>query len=553
MEKHLTARPEASAISIESLILHVKRGQVRIPGFQRPLRWEAPQVVALFDSIYKGYPIGSLLLQKRQAEASEVTLGPLQIMAPAVHDALWVVDGQQRLTSLAAGLARPIPVPTTPDDPFVVYFDAKECSFLSPNRNGLLPSTWVPVAQLLDASSLIEWVFGWQHSQDSKLRAAVFEAGTRIRQYQVPIYVIETEDENVLRDIFERTNTFGKVMDWVDVHKALFGKQGPYPSTLLELSDELATKGMGQMTEQQLLTLLLAFEGLDPTRNLAEHRRRGGEQELQKLQTSVFDALPVIGRALDFLNFDAEIPHLRLLARMIPLPILVRYFRLFPQPSSRSRQLLTRWTWRLLMGCAMLDERSILRKSISILVGGNDELQAQSLLGLVPNDLPHSLYYQLPNRFDARSADSRLALWGLYSQQPMLKNRQYVLIDDVEEAVQEQSRKGWPTIINNKRMVFDDMPSAFGPANRILLPDAVGLATWLLNADWQENADFLMSHIINSNALDALHNHDREGFLYLRGQAIEQVVRLQSNRLAAWGQSDRISIDQIAAKTQLVE
>lgn len=549
-QKQLAIRPEAGTATVESLVASVKRGQVRIPGFQRPLRWESPQVIALFDSLYKGYPIGSLLLQKKKAEADTFSIGPLRIQAPALYDALWVVDGQQRLTSLAAGLARPVPIPTTPDDAFVVYFDALNRVFLAPPRTGVLPSTWVPVAQLLDASSLSEWIFNWQHGQDTALRAVVFEAGTRLRQYQVPLYTIETEDEDILRDIFNRTNTAGRAMEWVDVHRALFGKQGSYPSTLTDLSKELATKGMGSLTEQQLLTLLLAFEGLDPTRNLAEHARRSGDQELNKLQTSVPDALPVLSQVLDFLRNDAEITHLRLLARVLPLAVLTRYFRLFPHPSSRSRQLLVRWTWRVQMGAALFDERTVLRRGVTGLLAGHDEVQAQKLLHLLPTNLPEQLQYQLPARFDARATDSRLALWAMYLQQPLqLDERQPVGMSEVEETVQKNIRKGWPTVINTKYLTSEDFPLGFGPANRVLLPDTKKLLSLLLAADWQQDAAFLSSHSITPAALTALQNKDKEEFLRLRGQEIERLVRQQSNRLAAWGQPDRVSIDQLVLQT----
>lgn len=551
MDKQLIIRPEAGTATVESLVKSVQRGQIRIPSFQRPLRWEAPQVVALFDSIYKGYPIGSLLLQKKAAEPAEVMLGPLRIAAPMVYDALWVIDGQQRLTSLAAGLARPTPVPTTPDDPFIVYFDAKTRAFQSPQRNGIVPSTWVPVAQLLNASGLMEWIFAWQHSQDSELRTAVFEAGTRLRQFQVPLYTVETEEESVLRDIFYRTNTFGKVMAWEDVHKALFSKPGEYPSTLAELSEELATKHMGMLTEQQLLTSLLAFEGLDPTRNLTEHARRGGERELDKLQTSVRDALPVLSRVLDFLRNDAEIPHLRLLPRILPVVILTRYFRLFPQPSSRSLQLLVRWTWRVLTGLALFDERTLLRYGVTGLHLGNDELQAQMLLRLIPSELPEQLQYQLPGRFDARATDGRLALCAMYQQQPLQENKQVVGLDELDMIFRQGNNQGLRYIIStsSKQLSVKNMPLAFGPANRVLLPTGASLMSRLLAADWQQNAAFLMSHVITPEALEALQNKDKETFLRLRGQEIERLVRQQSNRLAAWGQADRISIDQLVSLT----
>ena len=549
MDKQLIIRPEAGTATVESLVGSVQRGQVRIPSFQRPLRWEAPQVVDLFDSIYKGYPIGSLLLQKKDAAAAEVLLGPLRITAPVVHGALWVIDGQQRLTSLAAGLARPTPVPTTPDDPFIVYFDAKNRTFQSPQRNGIVPSTWVPVAQLLNASGLIEWIFTWQHSQEPDLRTAVFEAGTRLRQYQVPLYTVETEEETVLRDIFYRTNTFGKVMAWEDVHKALFSKQGEYPSTLTELSEALGAKHMGKLTEQQLLTSLMAFEGLDPTRNLTEHARRGGEKELNKLQTSVKDSLPTLGRVLDFLRNDAEIPHLRLLPRILPFVVLTRYFRLFPQPSSRSLQLLVRWTWRVLTGLALFDERTLLRYGVISLQPGNNELQALALLRLIPNDLPEQLQYQLPGRFDARATDGRLALCAMYQQHPLQENQHPVDLDELETILRQGNKQGLRSIISTKQLSVEKMPFAFSPANRVLLPADTPLLPRLLAASWYQDSTFLASHVITIRALEALQNGDKETFLQMRGEEIEQLVRQQSNRLAAWGQPDRASISQLVAQT----
>jgi uncharacterized protein with ParB-like and HNH nuclease domain len=55
MSEPLTVRK-----SIEKLL----DGTVRIPGFQRPFVWEPSRAALLMDSLYKGYPIGSLLLEE---------------------------------------------------------------------------------------------------------------------------------------------------------------------------------------------------------------------------------------------------------------------------------------------------------------------------------------------------------------------------------------------------------------------------------------------------------------------------------------------------------
>src|SRR5690349_20263159 len=90
-------RLEADTETVDELVAEVRGGLVRVPSFQRPLRWESENVLHLFDSIYRGYPIGSFLLRKGPADAGQVAYGPLTIDAPETQSALWVVDGQQRL------------------------------------------------------------------------------------------------------------------------------------------------------------------------------------------------------------------------------------------------------------------------------------------------------------------------------------------------------------------------------------------------------------------------------------------------------------------------
>lgn len=67
-------------------------GAIRVPDFQRPLRWGSDDVVKLFDSILKGYPIGSLLFWKRRFEEQEIVVGTARIKAGALDDGWFIVD-----------------------------------------------------------------------------------------------------------------------------------------------------------------------------------------------------------------------------------------------------------------------------------------------------------------------------------------------------------------------------------------------------------------------------------------------------------------------------
>jgi len=544
MSKHinnnisLLNRPTADASTVEDLVAKVRRGLIRIPPFQRNLRWKADQVVQLFDSIYKGYPIGSILLQKKSAEADKIHLGPLVIDAPDTQDAWWVIDGQHRLASLAAGLAHPIPIPTirTVHDPYAVYFDPSSLYFEQPPLVGNVPTKWVPVAQLLNASDLSEWVFKWEHNQDEELRKAVFEVGTRLRQYSIPLYIIETDDETTLRDIYTRTNKAGITMTADEIYKGLFSNAEKKLSTLEGLADELVTLGMGRPTNSQIIPSLLAIKNLDPTRTITEHYNKDAEI----LRTAVQEALPSLRKVFSFLKHEAAIPHLRFLPRAYPLPILTRFFSLFPEPSDRAIQLLTRWLWRTLQGATLFDERTLMRRGVAVLKDGNAEENALKLLDFVRNTLPEELNYRLPERFDARSAESRLALLGLASLNPLeIIDNSFV---DVAELLEEEDSITFRTIISPGRQ---ETKLIHSPANRVLLPGSGAAKREFSELDFEENKRFFSSHAINQVAWLHLKENQIKDFLEARQVLVEKATRNLGTRLAAWGQKDRPSISHL--------
>ncbi|MGQ0778448.1 MAG: DUF262 domain-containing protein [Pseudonocardiales bacterium] len=113
MSSGLETRPGATTIDLEDLVELAWSGRIRVPHFQRDFRWTRTDVIRLFDSIVKRYPVGSLLLWQRPAPAQRVPLGALSIDAPALDQAHWVVDGQQRIVSVGRyhGAAGPAGAP----------------------------------------------------------------------------------------------------------------------------------------------------------------------------------------------------------------------------------------------------------------------------------------------------------------------------------------------------------------------------------------------------------------------------------------------------------
>ncbi len=71
--------------------------QVGLPKLQRGFVWEPVKVINLWDSILRGFPVGALLLSEVEKETLSSTV--------AVQ--YWLLDGQQRATTVAMGFYNP--------------------------------------------------------------------------------------------------------------------------------------------------------------------------------------------------------------------------------------------------------------------------------------------------------------------------------------------------------------------------------------------------------------------------------------------------------------
>jgi hypothetical protein len=92
--------------TLGSLIDSIASGQLGLPDIQRPFVWRNVKIRNLFDSMYRGYPVGFLLFWETgvQAGTRQVGVDTKQLAPTRV-----IVDGQQRLTSLYA-VVRGVPV-----------------------------------------------------------------------------------------------------------------------------------------------------------------------------------------------------------------------------------------------------------------------------------------------------------------------------------------------------------------------------------------------------------------------------------------------------------
>ena len=79
----------------------VARGELRLPEMQRRYVWTGTRVRDLLDSLYRGYPSGTILVWETDQQAPARDLAVEQA-TPAFATQRLLLDGQQRVTSLSA-------------------------------------------------------------------------------------------------------------------------------------------------------------------------------------------------------------------------------------------------------------------------------------------------------------------------------------------------------------------------------------------------------------------------------------------------------------------
>lgn len=87
---------------VDELVAMLKHGELRLPEMQRRYVWKSTRVRDLFDSLYRGYPSGSILMWQTAEDVQEQDFAIAQNQGSNTIGTLLLLDGQQRLTSLSA-------------------------------------------------------------------------------------------------------------------------------------------------------------------------------------------------------------------------------------------------------------------------------------------------------------------------------------------------------------------------------------------------------------------------------------------------------------------
>lgn len=212
--------------SLSKLIEDIELGEIGLPDIQRPFVWSDTKVRDLFDSMYRGYPIGYLLFWENGLPGEHRVIGTNRKQkAPR----LLIVDGQQRLTSLYAVVkGTPVVGKDYRKHPIRIAFHPKERKFEVSNSAILRDPEWIPdISRLWDDNTsrnkfVRAFVERLRQTRDvsDKEEDEIAEAIERLYDLKnYPFTVLElssTVPEEQVAEVFVRINSKGTPLNQAD-------------------------------------------------------------------------------------------------------------------------------------------------------------------------------------------------------------------------------------------------------------------------------------------------------------------------------------------------
>lgn len=276
-------------MSIANALGQIQDRRLILPAIQREYVWKPSQVIRVFDSVMRGYPVGSFLSWRVESEtiskfkfygfmrdysAFDNRHNPV-IDIPTDREVVAILDGQQRLTSLNIGLRgtyayknhggwanKPWSYPErrlhlnlageAPENElglkYHFQFLTKDDVDAATDDNS---KRWMPVSEIFDAaetSGLIQVLAKYEVGNDPAAAAMVSKLWEEIHK-TASLHFYEEDDQDIERvlDIFVRVNSGGTVLSYSDLLLSIATAQweGDARAAVHGLVDSLNQTGNG--------------------------------------------------------------------------------------------------------------------------------------------------------------------------------------------------------------------------------------------------------------------------------------------------------------------
>ncbi|MGW1149963.1 MULTISPECIES: DUF262 domain-containing protein [unclassified Streptomyces] len=519
MVKDISVVPEVQFL--EEVLEWISRGELRVPKFQRPFLWRPEQMLQLFDSMERGYPVGSLLIwEPSMPLASLDSIGGRSIpSAPEGGKVAYVLDGHQRLSTLFGVLHRLADAPQSTlqeDWMWWVYrpLDRTDSSDGARYRHWKsgekVPENYLPMRSVLRTLDFLEYARQvsdtYSRTEADRLTKESERIAQRVKNYKVSVVRMQGGTLQQAVEVFSRINSSGQKMRPDQMVSALtYGTTGPetLSDKMEEIQARIAASGFGEIPIMTIFQTVLALSGEEDVQNPS------WEMMARKVQGQLLGAVEKTDRTLqevvDFLKGEANVPLARLVPYNIQIMLLAVFFHFSGQVDDGRRSKLRDWFWiTSLAGTFAGANTTQVRKFIEEMKAfaeGRGELSYSSEKARA-----------FPERFDLRSARVRAyLLWDLqtFPERKNLDGDPIKVVDQLATAHRETYRH----IITQS-----GVPGASSPANRIVMatPPGISIRQAFIKLAEEGQTDILDSHGVSLASVEYLKADDYAGFIVAR-------------------------------------
>lgn len=210
------ARYSVNNYTVETLLSDIKSGNIAIPEMQRPFVWDSSKVRDLVDSLYKGFPVGYIIVwQNPDVKLKDGT----KSIGKKV-----LIDGQQRITAMAAAIVGQEVL----DDHYkwkriAIAFNPLEEKFEVANNAILKSAKWIPYIAPVLEPAFDSFSFVMEYCQKNEIEDQMPQVNkiiNHLRSIQNNSLGVITLDSRLdidsVTDIFIRINSKGVVLSQAD-------------------------------------------------------------------------------------------------------------------------------------------------------------------------------------------------------------------------------------------------------------------------------------------------------------------------------------------------
>jgi len=316
---------------LRELIKRIMNGTWRLylPQFQRDFTWNTDDVLYFLDSIRRNLPVGSIILWKPKRKIEEdpfaIPLIDIELKASmeSYYESYYVLDGQQRLTSL------------------LLLYNGWKIS-REEREYEIDPISYVPAKGELERGTRrgVDLSVLYRAYLDGRMESVVKnypsykneieEIVRRIVNYEIPIYIITTtsEDSRVLAqmgDAFIRINRAGVRIGLVELMLSFIAGMisGRFSREIRELHDKLK---LYDLKLNVLIRFVLSNFGVSQTVFSDAKRFRSSVEGIKFDEETLYRSKKSINVTIDFLQSEFGLNTCQVIPSQVALIPIATYF-----------------------------------------------------------------------------------------------------------------------------------------------------------------------------------------------------------------------------------